>query len=92
MTQDAAETVAVAALVWIAADPERATAFLATSGASVSDLRAGAQDPAFLGFVMDFLLGDDQAVIAFAGHHGCHPEEVMQARAALPGGDLPHWT
>jgi len=89
---DEAETIAVAALGWIAADPERTGAFLAASGASVADLRAGAADPAFLGFVMDFLLGDDNAVIAFAEHHRCPPEALAQARAALPGGDLPHWT
>ena len=89
---ESAERMAVAALAWIAAEPERAGAFLAASGASVTDLRTGVQDPAFLGFVMDFLLCDDQSVIGFAEHHGCRPEDLMQARASLPGGDLPHWT
>ncbi len=92
MTNQDAETMAIAALGWIAVDPERAGAFLAASGASAEDLRAGVSDPAFLGFVMDFLLSDEQAVIAFAEHHRCPPEAIAQARAALPGGDLPHWT
>jgi hypothetical protein len=31
-------------------------------------------------------------VIDCATALGWRPEEVLQIRAALPGGDLPHWT
>ncbi len=92
MPKNAAELLAVAALVWIANDAERMGAFLGATGAAPGDLRARASDPQFLGFVLDFLLQDDAAVIAFSADHPCPPEDVARARAGLPGGDLPNWT
>ncbi|WP_171326262.1 DUF3572 domain-containing protein [Halovulum dunhuangense] len=92
MRRDDAETLALGALGWIASDPDRAGAFLGASGASVEDLRDRAADPDFLGFVLDFLLMDEASVLAFAESLPCRPEDVMRARAGLPGGDLPNWT
>ncbi|MSU88302.1 DUF3572 family protein [Rhodobacteraceae bacterium 2CG4] len=92
MSEDRAEAIALAALGWIAAEPERAGAFLGASGAAPDELRQRAGDPMFLGFVLDFLLQDDGGVQDFAAQMPCHPEEVLRARAALPGGDLPNWT
>ncbi|MEO1000355.1 MAG: DUF3572 family protein, partial [Pseudomonadota bacterium] len=70
----------------------RLGAFLASAGAGPADLRARAGDPAFLGFVLDFLLADEEAVRAFTSGAGHAPDAVLRARAALPGGDAPHWT
>ncbi|MEL6197256.1 MAG: DUF3572 domain-containing protein [Pseudomonadota bacterium] len=92
MTEAEAERVAIAALTHLAAEPERIGAFLTAAGAAPGDLRDRATDPAFLGFVLDFLLGDEDSVIAFAEETGMAPEIVMQARRALPGGDVPEWT
>lgn len=92
MQADRAETVALQALAWIAADPERLGAFLAASGAGPADLARGARDPAFLGAVLDALLQSDADVLAFCAEAGLAPTELLSARAALPGGDLPHWT
>lgn len=92
LTPDAAERLAVSVLGWIAADEDRARAFLAASGAEAEDLRARADDPDFLGFVMDFVTAGDDNILAFAAEAGCRPEDLLAARAALPGGDLPHWT
>lgn len=89
---EAAETLALQALGWILADPERLSAFLAASGAGPADLARGARDPAFLGAVIDFLLQTDAGVLAFCAEAGLAPDRVLAARAALPGGDLPHWT
>ena len=90
----AAEAVglAVKALVWIASDEDLSGAFLAAAGADPGDLRARAADPEFLGFVLDFLLSDEAALVAFADAHGISPDSPMRARTALPGGDLPNWT
>ena len=65
---------------------------LALSGAAPGEIRARAADPEFLGFVLDFLLGADATVIAFAAAAGLRPEDVGRARAALPGGAEPAWT
>lgn len=92
MNRDAAETLAVEALGWIAGRDELAGAFLAASGAAPEELRERAADPAFLGFVLDFLLGDEDALLDFCEAAGAPPDAPMRARAALPGGDLPHWT
>lgn len=92
MARAPAEDLAVQALAWIAADSSVAGRFLATAGAAPGDLRDRAADPEFLGFVLDYLLSDEPALVAFAAHAGLGPEAPMRARAALPGGDLPNWT
>lgn len=92
MTPDAAEKVAVTALVWIAERDELASSFLGASGASAGDLRERATDPEFLSFVLDFLLGDEDALLSFCDDAALKPDTPMRARVALPGGDLPNWT
>ena len=92
MARAAAEDVAIQALTWIATDSDLAGRFLAAAGAAPGDIRARAADPEFLGFVLDFLLSDEPALVAFAAHAGIGPDAPLRARAALPGGDLPNWT
>lgn len=92
MKREQSESIATQALIWLANDDELMGAFLGATGASPSDVRAQAQDPEFLGFVLDFLLGADEHVLAFAAAHDLPPETVVAARAALPGGQLPNWT
>lgn len=92
MNKAAAEILALRALAWIVADDELSGAFLGASGASADEVKTRAADPEFLGFVLDFLLADEAALLAFCEHNGEKPEAPFQARAALPGGDLPNWT
>lgn len=87
-----AETTAIAALSWIATDQQVLGRFLAASGAGLEDIRAGALDPDFLGFVLDFLLSEESLVIGFAAAMGIAPDAPARARVHLPGGDLPAWT
>ncbi len=87
-----AETLAVHALSWIAGQEEQLAAFLGAAGASASDVRDRAADPEFLGFLLDFLLADESALLEFCTELGIKPDRPARARAALPGGDLPHWT
>jgi hypothetical protein len=92
MGREGAEVLALQALGWIAADEGRLGAFLAASGAGLDEVRARAADPAFLGAVLDALLADERAVRAFCADSGVPLDAPLAARAALPGGDLPHWT
>ncbi len=92
MRRKIADDVAIAALGWMAGDPEVMGAFLSASGLSATDLRDHVDDPAFLGGVLDFVLQRDDWVIAVAEVAGLAPDGVLAARVALPGGDLPHWT
>jgi hypothetical protein len=92
MQREAAETVGVQALGWLAGNDELLPVFLGSTGASLDDLRAGAGDPAFLGSVLDFVMMDDAWVVAFCDAAGIAYTVPMQARAALPGGAVTHWT
>jgi hypothetical protein len=92
LPREAAELLGLQALGWIAAQPDLAGGFLAATGASAEELRARAADPEFLGFVLDFLLSDEAALLAFAREAGIAPDRPLRARVALPGGALPHWT
>lgn len=92
MNRTDAETMALRALAWLAQDADLLGRFMAAGGLSPSDLAASASDPNFLGAVMDFLLTDDSLIVAFCDVAG-HPYSApLAARAALPGGDVPHWT
>lgn len=83
---------AIVALGWIAGQPEVAGRFLDATGASATELRDRAADPEFLGFVLDFLLADEALLVEFARDAGIAPDRPIRARAALPGGEQPHWT
>lgn len=92
MPADAAEALAAEALAWIARHEPLLEAFLEAGGMGGADLRTRLADPEFLGFVLDFLLSDEAALLAFCENAGVAPEVPMRARAGLPGGALPHWT
>jgi hypothetical protein len=92
MSRDAAEEIGLTCLGWLVANEELLPVFLGSTGATETDLRAGATDPEFLGSVLDFLLMDDAWVLQFCEATGMAPEAPMQARAALPGGEVTHWT
>jgi len=91
MQQNQAETLAIQALSWLATDPDILGQFLNATGAAPGDLRARAKEPEFLGFVLDFILRDDETILGFCGMVNAAPESVQRARATL-GGGLPNWT
>jgi Protein of unknown function (DUF3572) len=92
MQLEAAQTLALQALGWIASDDEVFPVFLTATGANLGELRARAADPEFLAAVLDFLMQDDRWVVAFCDAEG-HPYTAPQlARLALPGGAATHWT
>ena len=91
-TREAAETLALQALAWLVGEEDLIGVFLGSTGTSEAELRDRAGDPEFLGSVLDFLLMDDAWVIRFCDSQGIAYERLMQARAALPGGEQVHWT
>ncbi len=90
--QDAAETISLQALAWLVGNEDLLPVFLGATGASEADVRASAQDPDFLGAVLDFVMMDDAWVIACCDHLNIPYERMQGARMALPGGDKVHWT
>jgi len=92
MRADAAETLALRALAWVAADEVLLARLVAETGIDAAEMRARADEPEFLGFVLDFLLADEAALLGFCASEDIPPELPGQARVVLPGGDLPSWT
>ena len=92
MSPERAETIALQALGWLAANDDLCPLFLGSTGASVDDLRERATDPAFLASVLSFLTMDDDWIIAFCDDAGLSYEKPLQARYALPGQAQVEWT
>jgi Protein of unknown function (DUF3572) len=84
-TLEAGRSLAVSGLAFIAADSDRLSRFLNLTGLGPHNLRTAAADPAFLDSVLDYLVGDEQLLLAFAADAGLKPEAVARAHAALRG-------
>jgi hypothetical protein len=82
---DSARSLAVSALAFIAADSDRLNRFLSLTGLGPDNLRTAAADPAFLGSVLDYLVGDEALLVEFAADAGLKPEAVARAHAVLRG-------
>ena len=82
---DSARSLAVGALAFIAADSDRLNRFLSLTGLGPDNLRTAAADPAFLGSVLDYLVGDEALLVEFAADAGLKPEAVARAHAVLCG-------
>lgn len=85
--EDDAQSTAIAALAFIAGDPELLPRFLAVTGIEASSIRAAAGEPGFLAGVLDFLLAHEPSLVRFAETTGTPPETVLVARRSLPHGD-----
>lgn len=94
MTKSAepAETLALRALGWLAANDDLLPVFMGATGVGKEDLRRRAGEPEFLASVLDFLLMDDAWIMGFCDGENLPYDAPMRARAALPGGEETHWT
>jgi hypothetical protein len=79
------EQLAVAALGFLAVEPDRLSRFLSLSGLGPHNLRVAAADPGFLAGVLDYLVADEPLLVAFAADQGRPPEAIVAARRALGG-------
>ena len=85
MSRKGAEEMAVAALGFLASEPDRLSRFLDICGLGPHNLRAAAADPGFLAAVLDYVAGDEPLLIAFAADQGLPPERIAAARRAMEG-------
>lgn len=86
--RQAAEIIAIKALGFVAADPERIGGFLAETGIGPETLRASARDPHFLVGVLDFVLRTEALANTFAQEVELRPDQIRTAREILGG---PAW-
>jgi len=85
MTPERAETVALQALAWIAADEELLPQLAGATGMSLDDAKVRAQDPAFLAGILEFLCMEDRWIQRFCDDHDLSYDTPMKALIALPG-------
>ncbi|WP_010162187.1 MULTISPECIES: DUF3572 domain-containing protein [unclassified Sphingomonas] len=85
VTNNDPSELALRALVWTLAEPERALRLLDVTGLTPSDLRARASDPAVLSATLAFLLAHEPDLIACADGLDVRPEDLARAHAALDG-------
>lgn len=85
--REAAESLAIQALNFLAEDSERLGRFLALSGIDPRSIRSAAADSGFLAGVLSHLDSDEALLVAFAAQAGVRPVEVDQARRVLAGSD-----
>ena len=92
LSPEQAETTALKALAWLAAEDELLPVFMGATGVSEQDLRTQAENPEFLASVLDFLLMDDAWVTRCCDALQLPYDRLLLARCCLPGGAQIHWT
>ncbi len=89
-TREDAEGVAVAALGFVASDPELLSRFLAITGIEATAIRRAAAEPGFLAGVLQFILAHEPTLMRFAQETATPPEAFGRALGALPLGNDRH--
>ncbi len=84
-SREAAETLAIQALAFLAEEPDRLAGFLGATGLTPDLIRKSATQPDFLAGVLEHMLSDESLVVAFADNAGIDPADVARARSALGG-------
>ena len=79
------ESMAIAALGFLAVEELRLERFLALSGLGPHNLRRAAADPGFLVAVLDYVAADERLLVAFAAEQGLDPGAILRARESLGG-------
>jgi hypothetical protein len=83
--RETAEMLAIQAFSFIAEEPERLNGLLSATGLTLDRLRESANQPDFLGGVLEHMLADESLLLAFADSAGIDPAAVARARSALGG-------
>jgi len=85
LDREAAESLAVQALTYLAEEPERLGRFLALSGLGPDEIRIAAGEPGFLAGVLEYLSSEEPLLLDFAEHSRIDPAEIRRAQAFLSG-------
>ena len=78
-------TIALQLIAFLASDDERMERFSALSGMALGDMKDGANNPVFLGFMLDYALQDEALILSFAEFHEISPQTLALTRRQLPG-------
>jgi hypothetical protein len=83
MDREAAESLAIQALSFLAQDVERLGRFLALTGVDPREIRKVARDPGFLAAVLEHVAADESLLLACADYVGRSPGELAAAKTVL---------
>ncbi len=92
MESDEAEILALKALTYLAGLDEVMDRFSDLTGMAQGDIVERASDTEMLAGILEFYLSDEALLTEFCEAFEIPLEAPARAHAALPGGDLPHWT
>lgn len=82
-SREAAESLAVGALAFLASEPESLNRFLRLTGLGPDNLRSAAAAPGFFVGLLDYFLADETLLMDYARDAGVAPEAIARARATL---------
>ena len=82
---EAAETMALQVLGFIASDPDRLADFVATTGITAQDLTRSAEHRDVMAASLEQLLQDEANLLMFCANAGIPPAAIARALAALTG-------
>lgn len=85
LTPDAAQTIALKALGFLAGSEGALDRLMTLSGLDRDTLRERASEPEFLVSLLDFLLSDEELLLNFCGDASIDPKTVHMARYVLGG-------
>ncbi|TNE63290.1 MAG: DUF3572 family protein [Alphaproteobacteria bacterium] len=91
MNSEHAQSVALSAVAFILSEDALRDRFLGLTGLDGAELRNRLSDKDFLASVLEFILGHEPDVLAFAAHAGEKPEAVQAAWRTLGGGVGQEW-
>lgn len=82
---ETAKEIAISALSHIANDDDRMGRFLSLTGLAPEDLRGAASSPGFFIAVLDYFMGHEPDLLAFAEEKQLDPQMIVDARHILAG-------
>lgn len=82
-TNEEADVLALRALMWTLAEPQRALRLIDVTGLDPQDLRARIGDPTVLAAALGFLENHEPDLIACATDLGVSPDTLVSARHTL---------
>ena len=92
MTSQEAEIYALKVTNWLISNQDLLDVFMSSTGVSEATIKSDFNDVVFLAAILDFLLLDDNWVIAASDAMQLEPDAMYSARLLLPGGERVNWT
>ena len=92
MTPQEAEIYALKVTNWLISNQDLLDVFMRSTGVSEATIKSDFHDGVFLAAILDFLLLDDNWVIAACHAMQLEPDAMHTARLLLPGGERVNWT